>query len=295
MNRNKKNYIPFFILLIIHTLLLIYTFYKNQDRKRLTILLLSGMGLCFLFEYVVLSLCSAYRYKPKMFLNKDLDNFFGAILSQAVFVPFTAAFLTAFNLGWKWKAFFALYFAAIEKIFLKFKIHQNNWWKTKFTVTLIPLFFYINDIWYKQLKIGTPIFQFGSLFLAILVNGMNLFYSMSIVRKFRFGWGRWHNWKEHFKIGPLYSIALSLVTAIIIKNDSTINGIAKAFTFTKIMDLLVTKTGIAKQNFRHTLINNSIHVLMIYLATRFKKWIYIDLMPQKETHITREDREEAST
>jgi hypothetical protein len=86
-----------------------------------------------------------------------------------------------------------------------------------------------------------------------------------------------------------------LITAIIIKNDSTINGIAKAFAFTKVIDLLVMKTGIAKQNFRPTLINNSIHVLMIYLATRFKKWIYIDLKPQKETLSTIEDREEAST
>lgn len=285
MNKNKKNAIPFLILSFIHTSLLVYTFYKHKDRKRLLILLLSGMGLCFLFEYVVLSLFNAYRYKPKIFINKDLDNFLGAILSQAIFVPFTAIFLTAFKLGWKGKAFFAIYFAAIEKVFLRLKVHQNNWWKTRFTVTLIPVFFFINDLWYNQLKAGTPIFQFGSLFLSILVNGLNLMYSMSVLRKFRFGLGRLHKWKEHFKIAPLYSILLSFMTAIFVKKDSTAKAIFKAFSFAKLFDMIVLETGVAKKNFRHVLINNSIHLLMIYLATRFKKWIYTDLKTETESSI----------
>ncbi|RSD25380.1 hypothetical protein [Mesobacillus subterraneus] len=274
---NKKHPIPFLILLVLHSCLLIFTFYKNKDRKRLTITLLSGMGLCFIFEYFVLSLFNAYRYKPKLFVNKDLDNFMGAILSQAIFVPFTVIFLTAFKIGWRGKAFFALFFAVIEKLFLRMGVHQNNWWKTRFTITLIPIFFYINDFWYQQLRIGTPIFQFGSLFLSILVNGLNLMYSMSILRKFRFGLGRWHRWKEHFMVAPIYSFTLSMTTALLIKKDSHAKGIISAFAFTKIMDMLVMRTGVAKQNFRHFLINNSIHLLMIFWAVLVKKWIYQDL------------------
>jgi hypothetical protein len=282
MNRNKKNPMPFFILLFLHTSLMIYAFYKNKDRKRLLITLLSGMGLCFIFEYFILSLFKAYRYKPKLFKNRDLDNFFGAILSQAVFIPFTATFLTAFKIGWKGKVLFAVFFGLIEKLFLFMGIHSNRWWKTRFTVTFIPLFFFINDIWYQQLRIGTPIFHFGSLFLGILVNGLNLMYSMSILRKFRFGYERWHSWKEHFRIAPIYSFILSLATALIIKNDSGWKGILKALGFAKIMDALVMKAGIAKSNFRHVIINNSIHLFMIFWAALLKKWIYKDLRQQKQ-------------
>jgi hypothetical protein len=272
--KRKKNHLPFLTLFIVHTCLLAFTFYRKKDRKKLFITLLSGMGLCFIFEYVVLSLFRAYRYKPKIFLNKDLDNFLGAILSQAVFVPFTALFITAFKIGWKGKFLFSLYFAGIERLFLKLSIHQNHWWKTSYTMTLMPIFFYINDFWYGQLRKGNSIFKFGSLFLGILVSGLNLMYSMSIFRKFKFGRGRRHSWKEHFKVAPLYSFALSFVTAVFIKKDSGIKGIVYSFVFSKFMDLYVLKTGIAIKNFRHVLVNNSIHLLMIFWAALLKKWIY---------------------
>lgn len=124
MNRNKKHYMPFFLLLFFHISLLIFTFYKKKDRKFLFITLISGVGLCFIFEYFILSLFKAYRYKPKLFKNRDLDNFFGAIMSQAFFVPCTAIFLTAFKVGWKGKLLFAMFFGLIEKLFLFMGIHK---------------------------------------------------------------------------------------------------------------------------------------------------------------------------
>jgi hypothetical protein len=283
MHRNKKHYMPFLVLLLFHSSLMIYTFYKNKDRKLLFITLISGVGLCFIFEYFILSHYKAYRYKPKLFKNKDFDNFFGAIMSQAVFVPFTAIFLTAFNLGWKGKVLFSLFFGLIEKVFLKMGIHSNNWWKTRYTVTLIPIFFYIIDFWYHQLRIGTPIFHFSSLFLGILVNGLNLMYALSILRKFRFGFDRWHSWEEHFKAAPIYSFILSMATALIIKKDGGWNRIFKAFGFAKCMDILVLKTGLAKENFRHFVINNTVHLSMILWAVLLKKWIYRDLSDQVVT------------
>ncbi len=282
MNRNKKHYLPFFVLLFIHSSLLIYTFYKRKDRKLLFITLLSGMGLCFIFEYFILSHLKAYRYKPKLFKNKDLDNFFGAIMSQAVFVPFTAIFLTAFKVGWKGKFLFAMFFGLVEKLFLFMGIHKNNWWKTRYTVTLIPIFFYIIDFWYQQLRLGTPIFHFSSLFLGVLVNGLNLMYSLSIFRKFRFGLEKWHSWEEHLKIAPIYSFILSAATTLIIKGHSGWKGIFRSFAFTQIMDMLVLRTGIAKQNFRHFVINNAIHFSMIFWAVLLKRWIYKDVPKQNE-------------
>lgn len=282
IKRHKKNSIPFLILLLIHTFMLGYTFYRKKDRKRLFILLLSGTGFCFLFEYLVLSLFSAYRYKPKIFRNKELDNLLGALLSQAVFIPFTAVYLTAFKLGWKGKLFFAIYFSGVEKLFLKLKVHQNNWWKTSFTITLLPLFFFINDWWYKHLKVRTPIVQFGSLFLGIMVNSLNFLYSRSIFRNIRFGLWRWHDWKQHFKIAPIYSIILSFATAIIIKNNSFDKGFLKAVSIAKLLDYSLYKTRFGKHRFRQITASNSIHIIMIYLAVYLKRLIYIDILKEKE-------------
>lgn len=152
-------------------------------------------------------------------------------------------------------------------------------------MTLIPLFFYINDFWYQQLRVGTPIFHFSSLFLGILVNGLNLMYSLSIFRKFKFGIERWHSWEEHFKIAPIYSLILSAVTASIIRKSSGWKGIFLSFGFTQVMDMLVMKTGIAKQNFRHFVINNSIHFSMVLWAVFLKEWIYKDSQKNNGTAI----------
>lgn len=277
MKRNKMKSIPFIVLFFIHSILLGYTLYKKKDRKRLVVLLFSGIGLCFLFEYVILSLLKAYQYKPNILKNKQLDNFLGAILSQAIFVPFTGVFLTAFHFSWRGKLMAGFYFAAIEKLFIALGIHQNKWWKTRYTIIFLPVFFLINDVWYKHLKLGTPIFHFGSLFLTVMVNGLNLLFTMSVINNFRFGYGGLRNWQDHFKTAPIYSISLSLFTALILNKNNNKRGMGIAFLFAKLIDLIIMKTGMVKNNFKHPILNNSIHMLMIYLAYRVRKMVYSDI------------------
>lgn len=86
-------------------------FIKRKIKKQLFTLLMSNIGLAYLFEFFVLNLFTAYTYKPGILKNAHLDNIFGAILSQAIFVPFTAVFLTARKVGWIGKLLSGVYFS----------------------------------------------------------------------------------------------------------------------------------------------------------------------------------------
>ena len=61
---------------------------------------MSNIGLAYLLEFFVLNIFKGYRYKPRVMKKKYFDNILGAILSQAIFVPFTAVFLTTLKIGW---------------------------------------------------------------------------------------------------------------------------------------------------------------------------------------------------
>lgn len=273
MKKSRGNSLPFIILFIVHTSMIIFTFTKKKkDRKSLLLLLFSNIGFAYLFEYIVLNLFKGYRYKPNLLKNRHLDNIFGAILSQAVFVPFTSLFITAFNLGLKYKIGFTLYFALIEKIFLKLKIYKNYWWKTLYTSLVIPCYFMISDFWYKHLKKGTPYILFVSLFNCIMVTGVNILYVLAVVRKFKFGLGLFHSWKEHFKIAPLYSILLSLVATCLIWVQGWLAKIS-IFLFAILLDLIIKKKGIVKSNFDKKGINILVHFIMIFLSNKYKHLI----------------------
>lgn len=278
--KRKKNFTPFLILTFVHMLLLFFTFYKNKDRKRLFLLLMSNVGLAYLFEYIVLNLFQAYRYRPKLLKQKYLDNIFGAVLSQAIIIPFTGVFITAQNLKWRAKLFFIFYFNIIEFFFISQKVYKVMWWKPIYTSIGLPVFFSISDYWYKGLKAKKAPLLFITLYLCILVVGVNLMYIFAVLRKFRFGIGSWHTWKEHFIIAPLYSIILSLYAAWAIKKN-TILAKVSVLVFGIGMDWIVYKVKLVKQNFKVSWFNTAVHIFMIMVASFFKKIIY-DKLPQNE-------------
>lgn len=273
MKRLNRNSIPFFILLIIHTGMMCYAFYKSKNRKRLFVLLLSNIGLAYLFEYMILNIFNAYEYKPKVFKIKKIDNVFGAILSQAIFVPFTAIFITSLQLGWKSKILFSFYFSLIENLFLKLKIYRHNWWRTIYSFFLFPIYFHLSDSWYKQLTKGHIFIQFLSLYFMTFVSGINLLFVLSVKRKFRFGRGNHHSWNEHFVFAPLYSFFLSFIsTCILFKNNTWRSWLLMLFITTG-LDNWLMKVRVIKSKLRPNFIDHSLHVFMIGLTLLYKKWI----------------------
>ncbi|RXI96530.1 hypothetical protein DS745_22745 [Anaerobacillus alkaliphilus] len=266
----KNNRYPYLILLIIHSTLLLYTFAKVKNKKPLVVLLLSNMGLAYLFEYLILSFLHLYRYKPNFFKKKFLDDISGAILSQAVYVPFTALFITAFKLKWPVKMGFAIYFALIEKLFIKMGIFKKRGWKTRYTLVLIYLYFHVSDQWLRLLKKGNSIIQKFTLYNMVQFTGINSLVTLEMLHLLSFGRGKHHSLMEQHKMETSYSSIMSAIktsfaytesVAVKIGLLSVKNIIDRALRNMKLINI--------KSIFPITLID----VLLLSLGPVYKKWI----------------------
>jgi hypothetical protein len=273
MKNSKRNKIPFIILFLIHTTLLGVSFYKSRNKKHLFTLLMSNIGFAYLLEFFVLNLFKAYKYKPKVMKYDFFDNIFGAILSQAIFVPFTALFLTASKLGWVWKLLGGIYFALVELLFLRLKVYKHYWWKTGYTLILIPIYFNISDLWNLFLSKKNPVIRFISLFLMIMVTEANLLFLFASTRKIRFGFGKYHSWTEHFIIVPLYAISLALFSTISFLKENNWSANLRVLVMSIGLDQFFKKFNLSKVKF-NGVDYFSIRILMILLYGQFRDWVY---------------------
>lgn len=273
MKNSKRNKIPFIILFLIHTTLLGISFYKSRNKKHLFTLLMSNIGFAYLLEFFVLNLFNAYKYKPKVIKNDFFDNIFGAILSQAIFVPFTALFLTASKLGWVWKLFGGIYFTLVELLFLRLKVYKHYWWKTGYTLILIPIYFNISDWWNLFLSKKNPVIRFISLFLMIMVTEANLLFLFASTRKIRFGFGKYHSWTEHFIIVPLYAISLALFSTMSFLKENNWSAKLRVLVMSIGLDRFFKKYNLSKVKFKGV-DYFSIRILMIMLYGQFRDWVY---------------------
>ncbi|MFJ7725810.1 hypothetical protein ACIQXV_06540 [Neobacillus sp. NPDC097160] len=273
MRRIKRNSFPFLILFLIHTFFLGLTFYRIKNRKNIFVLLVSNMGFAYLFEYFVLNLFKAYVYKPNALKNRFLDNIFGAVLSQAIFIPFTAVFLTISKSGWPAKIFGSIYFSLIELLFLRLRVFKHVWWKTVYTLLLLPLYFKWSDSWYHYFVKKNSIVRFVSFFLMVMVTETNLFLLLAIFRKFRFGMGRYHSWREHFILSPLYSITLSFFTAYSLKKDNDLGAKLRVILFSTCLNYLFERIKLLKNNlqFIEYLL---VRIVMVSVYGKYREWVY---------------------
>jgi hypothetical protein len=281
---SKYNKVPYIILLIIHVLLLFYTFYKNKDRKTLLVLLLSIIGFANNFEYVILVLFKAYKYIPKIFTKKAFDNILGTIFSQAIYVPSVALFITSFGLGWKVNVLFGIYFALIERLFKRLAIFKNNWWSTFFTLNLIPVYFFISDKWYEHLQKRNPIVLLISFFHIVHTIWLNAFFGLALLRTIRGGFGVYHSWEEHFKVIKIYSLFISLITTWLLKEESGWFSRIKVLCSVLLTDFLIRKWSIIKIKAESYPLVLLTHISVILLADRLRGYVYIN--KHKNANIT---------
>lgn len=231
------------------------------------------MGFAYLFEFFVLNIFKAYKYKPKVLKNRTLDNVFGAALSQAIFIPFTAVFLTISKSGWPIKILGGIYFSLIEILFMWLGVYKHNWWKTVYTLILIPIYFKWSDVWYKFICKKNDFVQFFSFFLMIMVTETNLFLVLTLLRKVRFGLGKYHGWTEHFIISPLYSMTLSFFTAFSLRKNNS--GAIKVW-------IIVFATCLNQFFLRKKLLKNKlqffeyilIRIVMVFVYGQYKEWVF---------------------
>jgi hypothetical protein len=211
---NKKN-IPFFILGIISFLILTVTFF--QRRQKTLLLLLSSIGIAYVFEYFVLNIFKMYRYFPNVFKNKWIDSVFGALLSQSVFVPIVATYLALNNRGWKWRIGASLLFGIIERLFIKLRLFKNKTWKTSYTIISLPFYFFVVKKWWEGLQIQqTKIITILSVFFCYWVNYTNVYFFLLAFSKkffFRIGFLR-DKYQEHFILLPMYTFYQAIMGAL---------------------------------------------------------------------------------
>ncbi|MEH7097047.1 hypothetical protein [Neobacillus vireti] len=210
---------------------------------------------------------------PNVFKNKSLDNFLGAFLSQSIFVPFTAVYLTLTKSGLTKKLLGGIYFSLIELLFLRLRVYKHNWWRTVYTLILIPIYFVISDYWYYLLSKKNEFIRKISFFLMIMVTETNLFLLLAFLRKFRFGWGRYHAWTEHFIITPLYSITFSLFSYFTFKKNNGYWAKVKVVLFDACLYQIFIRTKIFKTKIK--VINYIlIKSVMVLVYGTYRKWIF---------------------
>jgi hypothetical protein len=259
----KKNSIPFLLLAVVHILLfLIFT--KRSHQKNIWILLLSNIGMAYLFEYPVLNLFKGYSYKPYILKKRIHDQILGAIFSQALYVPITATLLTLYQKNRYWKIGSTLIYYGIERYFLRLKIYKAYWWKPYYTVFFMNIYFYISDWFYKALNAKKKWALVIAQYLSTEVIGVTLLYIAAVGRKVRFGRGAYHSWREHFIIAPLYGLIRAF---FLVKYSSKCGLLPRLTIFTGSigMDMLLERTGLLKVG-SNKVWNFAFHVAMISIS-----------------------------
>ncbi|WHX40573.1 hypothetical protein QNH36_23540 [Mesobacillus sp. AQ2] len=275
MKKNKlasKNAIPFLLLAVVHVLLF-FIFTKRSRQKNIWTLLLTNIGLAYLFEYPVLNLFKGYSYKPKVLKKRAHDQILGAILSQGFYVPITATLLTLYRKNKYWKLGSTLIYYGIERYFLHLKIYKAYWWKPSYTVFFMNIYFYISDWFYKALNAEKKWALVIAQYLSTEVICVTLLYISAVGRKVRFGRGIYHSWREHFIIAPLYS----LVRAVFLVITSSRQGILprlNMFIGLTGMDWVLVRTGLLKL---HKLWNIPFNAMMVLVS----RYLYI-IIRQKQ-------------
>ncbi|OLO39280.1 hypothetical protein BTR23_09545 [Alkalihalophilus pseudofirmus] len=241
--KNSTNPSYYIGLAIVQSLLLLYVFYKKKNRKTIFLTFISMVGLAFHFEYP-LYILKAYRYKTKILQNNEQDNSFGSVLSQALYLPSAAIFISTFQLGWKIKWLFTVYFVLIERLFLKLNIFKNIWWSTPYTALSIFIYFLVGDTWYRGIRNGNKIILKLTLYNAIHVTYMSILFLLSVFKRFRFEPLLFtvQPWYYHYAFVKVYLVVETAVMTYLLEQKN------KWLKILPILLILMTDTFLKKFN-----------------------------------------------
>ncbi|MDF2959493.1 MAG: hypothetical protein K0S39_1228 [Paenibacillus sp.] len=93
----------------------------------------------------------------------------GAIASNLLALPATAAFIAVFQLSWMWILTFTAVFIGIEWLFLKMGIYSHNWWRIEYTAIGLPFYFAVAKVWVRW--IHEPLSGIRSCLILFLITG----------------------------------------------------------------------------------------------------------------------------
>jgi len=270
---NNSNKIYYLGLIFLHSVLLLYVFCKKNNKREIFLTFLSLMGLTYHFEYPIYIL-KGYKYKTNIIKNKEQDNSFGSVLSQGLFVPSAAIFISAFNFGWSIKLLFTIYFALIERCFLKLNIYKNNWWRTTYTSILIFTFFFISDALYKGIRGGNKLILKLTLNNVFHVTYMNVLFLLSMFKKFKYQPVSFTTkpWYYHYVFVKIYTVIETIITTYFLEQKKKWKRILPIL-ITLIGDSFFHKIKILKVKGSYWAYFFQARFVPHLMAFLFKKWI----------------------
>ncbi|WP_071392755.1 hypothetical protein [Bacillus tuaregi] len=171
MNLFWSHTIWYLLLGVLSIIQIIYTVYHSENRCRTFAFFLTLVALPLYFETIILIYFDAYVYYPKIIRNPNLDSF-NDVLAGNLFSQFgvasSALFLSVQRKRFYWKVAFALFYCAVEELFIAMDIYRQHWWKTWMTFFGLLLFFTLSKWMYNRLIRGIrPILYYGYIYLGM--------------------------------------------------------------------------------------------------------------------------------
>jgi hypothetical protein len=216
------NAIAYVVLMLISTILLIYTLYKQRDAN-LFVLYLTMSGLIYTLEYVIFVLFNSYTYKPRILNIEYYDSIIGAIASNGFVLPVTLVFISAFNLRWVGMSLAVLTITGIELLYLYLGIFEHHWWNVSYTIMGLSVFVFIAKLWLKFLRNDLRmIFRVITLFLTgLFIHASVSFLLSGVLQKYIYSIGWFDNiYRDSVAFHTLYNFLTCFLIAAAISSSS---------------------------------------------------------------------------
>ncbi|MBK1812767.1 hypothetical protein JHL18_19275 [Clostridium sp. YIM B02505] len=150
-----QNIVWFIGLAIIGILSAIYAVYKKKHIYKVTTLLvfyLFAASIAWCGEFLVLGLFNSYAYKTGVFQNVWAQNLLGHLILNTTLYPAAALVMVVFSFHYGWISFVAVFFTAIEYVFVKLRLYEQHWWRYYMTIITVVGILLFDNKWFPKIN-----------------------------------------------------------------------------------------------------------------------------------------------
>lgn len=150
-----QNIVWFICLAIIGILSTIYAVYKKRHIYKLTTFLvfyLFAASIAWCGEFLVLGLFNSYAYKTGVFQDIWAQNLLGHLILNTTLYPAAATVMVAFSLKYGWISFVAVFFTAIEYVFVNLRLYEQHWWRYYMTTIAVVGILLFDKNWFAKIN-----------------------------------------------------------------------------------------------------------------------------------------------
>jgi hypothetical protein len=170
-----SNTIWYILLGISTVVVMIFVFYKAENRKHILALFLIMSGFTFSIEVIVYCFLRAYDYYPMIIPQSPIDDGLAGNLFSQFSITSTALLVGILDLKYYWIFIFAGIYGIIEELFLMLGVYSHNWYRTWITIIGFVVLLGIMKKMFKDSSMYTrPILRFISMFFALFTLHMIL-------------------------------------------------------------------------------------------------------------------------